>query len=60
MATDLIISYLLLRDGASGGRKLAVAEVFITAMPSRLEAKANFILHEDGTLLKKHPQVIGS
>jgi alkylation response protein AidB-like acyl-CoA dehydrogenase len=59
MATDLIISYLLLRDGARNERKLRVAEVFIAKMPSRIGANRDFILSEDGTLLKNYAEVIG-
>jgi alkylation response protein AidB-like acyl-CoA dehydrogenase len=60
MATDLIISYLLLRDGAHSGRKLKVAAIFIARLPSRIEASRNFIFHEDGVLLKNYPEVIGA
>ncbi|MDR0688827.1 MAG: acyl-CoA dehydrogenase family protein [Spirochaetaceae bacterium] len=60
MATDLIIGYLLLRDGAHSGRKLKVASIFITRMSSRIEANRNFILCEDGTLLKNYGEVINS
>ncbi|MDR2631051.1 MAG: acyl-CoA dehydrogenase family protein [Spirochaetaceae bacterium] len=59
MATDLIISYLLLRDAAHSGRKLKAASIFIAKMPSRIEANRNFILSEDGTLLKNYVEVIG-
>jgi alkylation response protein AidB-like acyl-CoA dehydrogenase len=60
MAADLIISYLLLRDGAHSGRKLKAAAIFIARMPSRIEANRNFILSEDGALLKNYPEVIGA
>jgi alkylation response protein AidB-like acyl-CoA dehydrogenase len=60
MAADLIISYLLLRDGAHSGRKLKVASIFIARMSSRIEANRNFILCEDGTLLKNYAEVINS
>ncbi|MDR0589336.1 MAG: acyl-CoA dehydrogenase family protein [Spirochaetaceae bacterium] len=60
MATDLIIGYLLLRDGAHSGRKLKVASIFIAKMSSRIEANRNFILSEDGTLLKNYGEVIGT
>jgi alkylation response protein AidB-like acyl-CoA dehydrogenase len=59
MATDLVIGYLLLRDAAHSERKLRVASIFITKMPSRIEANRNFILCEDGTLLKNYAAVIG-
>jgi alkylation response protein AidB-like acyl-CoA dehydrogenase len=60
MATDLIISYLLLRDGAHNGRKLKVAAIFIARLPSRIGANRNFIMGEDGTLLKNYAEVIGA
>ncbi|MFP3089644.1 acyl-CoA dehydrogenase family protein [Treponema sp. TIM-1] len=59
MATDLILAYLLLRDGAHSGRKLKVASIFIAKLPSRIEANRNFIHCEDGTLLKNYSEVIG-
>jgi alkylation response protein AidB-like acyl-CoA dehydrogenase len=59
MATDLIIAYLLLRDGAHSGRKLKAASIFIARMPSRIEANRSFILNDDGTLLKNYAEVIG-
>ncbi|MDR2027921.1 MAG: acyl-CoA dehydrogenase family protein [Treponema sp.] len=59
MAADLIISYLLLRDGAHSPRKLKAAAIFIARMPSRIEGNRNFILSEDGTLLKNYAEVIG-
>jgi hypothetical protein len=59
MATDLIIAYLLLRDGAHSERKLKVAAVFIARMPSQIEANRNFILTENGTLLKNYARIIG-
>jgi alkylation response protein AidB-like acyl-CoA dehydrogenase len=73
MATDLIIGYLLLRDGcnaansgaegqgaaAHSGRKLKVAEIFIARLPSRIGANHRFITGEKGTLLKNYEEVIG-
>jgi hypothetical protein len=58
MATDLVISYLLLRDGNRSERKQKVAKVFITKMPSRIKANRDFIMSEDGTLLKNYEAVI--
>jgi alkylation response protein AidB-like acyl-CoA dehydrogenase len=60
MAMDLIIGYLLLRDGTHSGRKLVVAEIFLAKMPSRIRANRDFILSEDGTLIKHYPDVIGT
>jgi alkylation response protein AidB-like acyl-CoA dehydrogenase len=59
MATDLIISYLLLRDGNHSERKQKAAAVFIAKMPSRVKASRDFIMSEDGTLLKNYEAVIG-
>jgi alkylation response protein AidB-like acyl-CoA dehydrogenase len=59
MATDLIQAYLLLRDGTHSERKRGVAAIFIAKMVSRIEANRNFILAEDGTLLKNYEGVIG-
>ena len=59
MATDLVISYLLLRDGNHSERKQKVAAIFIAKMPSRLKANRDFIMSEDGTLLKNYEAVIG-
>jgi alkylation response protein AidB-like acyl-CoA dehydrogenase len=59
MATDLIISYLLLRDGNHCERKQKVAAVFIAKMPSRLKSNRDFIMAENGTLLAHYEAVIG-
>jgi alkylation response protein AidB-like acyl-CoA dehydrogenase len=59
MATDLILSYLLLRDGNHSERKQKVAEIFIAKMISRIKASRDFIMSEDGTLLKHYETVIG-
>jgi alkylation response protein AidB-like acyl-CoA dehydrogenase len=60
MATDLIISYLLLRDGSHSERKQKVAAIFIAKMPSRIKANRDFIMGENGTLLKNYEAVIGA
>jgi alkylation response protein AidB-like acyl-CoA dehydrogenase len=59
MATDLILGYLLLRDGNYSERKRKTAAIFITKMPSRLRANRDFILSEGGTLLNNYEAVIG-
>ena len=59
MATDLVISYLLLRDSNHNDRKRQVAAIFIAKMPSRIQANRDFILSEDSTLLKNYEAVIG-
>jgi len=60
MATDLVISYLLLRDGNHSERKQKVAAIFIAKMPSRIKANRDFIMNDDGTLLKHYEAVIGN
>jgi alkylation response protein AidB-like acyl-CoA dehydrogenase len=59
MATDLVISYLFLRDGNHSERKQKVAAIFIAKMTSRIKANRDFIMSEDGTLLKNFEAVIG-
>jgi len=59
MATDLVISYLLLRDGNHSERKQKVAAIFIAKMPSRIKANRDFIMNDDATLLKHYEEVIG-
>jgi alkylation response protein AidB-like acyl-CoA dehydrogenase len=59
MATDLILSYLLLRDGNYSERKRKAAAIFIAKMPSRIRANRDFILSEGGTLLANYEAVIG-
>ena len=59
MATDIVISYLLLRDGNHSERKQKAAAIFIAKMPSRVKANRDFILSEDGTLLGNYEAVIG-
>ncbi|MDR0474722.1 MAG: acyl-CoA dehydrogenase family protein [Treponema sp.] len=59
MATDLVISYLFLRDGGYSERKQKVAEIFIAKMPSRIKANRDFIMGENGALLKNYEAVIG-
>jgi hypothetical protein len=60
MATDLILGYLLMRDGNHSERKQKVAAVFIAKMPSRIKANRDFIMSEEGTLLKNYKEVIGT
>ena len=58
MATDLVIGYLLMRDGNHSERKQKVAAIFIAKMPSRVKANRDFIMTEEGTLLKNYEDVI--
>jgi alkylation response protein AidB-like acyl-CoA dehydrogenase len=60
MATDLILSYLLLRDGAHGERKLKVAAIFIAKVPSRIRMNRDFIMGDNKAVLLQHYEdVIG-
>ena len=58
MATDLIISYLFMRDGNYSERKQKVASIFITKMISIMRANRDFIIGENATLLKNYKAVI--
>jgi len=58
MATDLIIGYLFMRDGNYSERKQKVAAIFIAKMVSRIKANRDFIVSENGTLLKNYKAVI--
>jgi len=60
MATDLIISYLFLRDGNYSERKQKVAEIFIAKLPSKIKASRDFIMNDNATLLKNYKSVIDS
>ena len=60
MATDLVISYLLMRDGNHSERKQKSAEIFIVKMLHRMKGNAGFIMNENGTLLKHYEEVIGA
>jgi alkylation response protein AidB-like acyl-CoA dehydrogenase len=59
MVIALVLSYLLLRDGNHSERKQKAAAIFITKMPSRVKANRDFIMSENGTLLKNYEAVIG-
>jgi alkylation response protein AidB-like acyl-CoA dehydrogenase len=59
MATDLVISYLFLRDGNHNERKQKAAAIWIAKMASRIQANSGFIMNENGTLLKNYKAVIG-
>ena len=59
MATDLIISYLLLRDAKKADRKKKIAEVFIEKMLPRIEMSMNFILGGKAVLIENHKDIIG-
>jgi alkylation response protein AidB-like acyl-CoA dehydrogenase len=60
MATDLILSYLLLRDGAHSERKLKVAALYIAKVPSRIRMNRDFITGDNKAVLLQHYEdVIG-
>ena len=59
MATDLIQSYLLLRDAHHSERKLKIAETFIEKMGTRITMNSEFILDADSSLLRNHADIIG-
>ncbi|MBN1649259.1 MAG: acyl-CoA dehydrogenase family protein [Spirochaetales bacterium] len=58
MATDLVISFLLMRDAKHSERKKKVAETFISKMVPRVEMNMNFIVNENSTLLKNYKDII--
>jgi hypothetical protein len=60
MATDLIISYLFMRDGNHSERKQKVAAIFIAKLPSKIKAHRDFIMGDNATLLKNYKAVIDS
>ena len=59
MATDLIQSYLLLRDASHSERKMKVAETFIEKMGTRITMNSEFILDAESSLLQNHAEIIG-
>ncbi|MCK4514797.1 MAG: acyl-CoA dehydrogenase, partial [Spirochaetaceae bacterium] len=59
MATDLIQSYLLLRDARHSERKLRVAETFIEKMSARITMNSDFIHDGDSSLLRNYSEIIG-
>ncbi len=59
MATDIIISYLLLRDARKADRKKKVAEIFIEKMLPRVEMNMNYILGGEAKVIEYHSDIIG-
>jgi alkylation response protein AidB-like acyl-CoA dehydrogenase len=59
MATDVIISYLLLKDARHSERKMKVAETFIEKIVPRVDMKMNFIITDESHLLKNYSSIIG-
>lgn len=58
MATDIIISWLLLRDARHSERKLLVAQAFIEKMLARAEAHASYIQSEGSFLMKHYKDIL--
>ncbi len=58
MATDIIISWLLLRDARHSERKLLVAQSFIEKMLARAEAHASYIQSEGAYLMKHYKEIL--
>jgi hypothetical protein len=58
MATDIVQSYLLLRDAKHEERKLKVAELFIKKAAVRVEMNMNFILSAEQTLVQNYKAVL--
>jgi 3-(methylthio)propanoyl-CoA dehydrogenase len=59
MATDLIMSYLLLRDAIHSERKLKIAETFIEKMGTRTTMSSEFIVDGDSSLLRNYKEIVG-
>ena len=59
MATDIIISYLLLRDAVKADRKKKVAEIFIEKMLPRVEMNMNYILGGEAKIVEYYNEIIG-
>ena len=59
MATDLILSYLLLRDAKHSERKLKIAETFIEKMGTRATMSSEFIVDGDSSLLRNYKEIVG-
>jgi len=58
MTTDIIQSYLLLRDAKYDERKLKIAELFIKRAAVRVEMNMNYIINSDQTLVRNHSAII--
>jgi hypothetical protein len=59
MTTDLVQSYLLMREGNHSERKQKAAAIFVEKMFPRLKSNRDFIFSENGTLLRNYEAVIG-
>ena len=59
MTTDIIQSYLLLRDAKHDERKMKIAEIFIHKMFPCVEMKMNYILQGKSSVLNNYQSIIG-
>jgi 3-(methylthio)propanoyl-CoA dehydrogenase len=59
MATDLVQSYLVLRDAKHSKRKLRIAELFIEKMQTRVHMHMHCILDGGSTFLRNYREVLG-
>ncbi|HUW70479.1 MAG TPA: acyl-CoA dehydrogenase family protein [bacterium] len=58
MATDIVISWLLLRDARHSERKLLVAQTFMEKMLSRATAHSSYIQSEGSYLMKHYKEIL--
>jgi hypothetical protein len=58
MATDIIISWLLMRDARRSERKLMVAQAFMERMLSRAADRASSIQSEDADLFTHYKGIL--
>ncbi len=58
MAADIIISWLMLRDGRHSERKLKAAEIFVAMSKPRVEAASSFVLSNHDCYLKSYQTII--
>ncbi len=58
MATDIIVSWLLLHDARHSERKLALAETFMEKMLARATAHATYIQSEDACFMKNYKSIL--
>ncbi|HCM27767.1 MAG: acyl-CoA dehydrogenase [Treponema sp. GWB1_62_6] len=58
MTTDIVQSYLLLRDARHDERKMKLAEIFIKKAAVRVEMNMNFIVNGEQVLVRNYKAVI--
>jgi hypothetical protein len=59
MTTDIVQSYLLMREGHHSERKQKAVAIFVEKMVPRVKANRDFIMNGNGALLKNYEAVIG-